>query len=158
MIVDIRKFLKSQQLTSCVETEVLKQPISKFSIRHVFKYPLSLSHLSSLRSTLILSPYLLLGLPKHRQRQDFTNRNLSILHFFSNMYVLDFTIVKIFNLYISQIRWTDYVRNEEVLLQVNEQMNILHAIKKRKPNWIGHILCRNYLLKHVIEGKIKGEI
>ena len=74
------------------------------------------------------------------------------------MYVLDFTIVKIFNLHISQIRWTDYVRNEEVLLQVNEQMNILHAIKKRKPNWIGHILCRNYLLKHVIEGKIKGEI
>ena len=50
------------------------------------------------------------------------------------------------------------MRNEEVLLQVNEQMNILHAIKKRKPNWIGHILCRNYLLKHVIEGKIKGEI
>ena len=25
-------------------------------------------------------------------------------------------------------------------------------------NWIGHILLRNYLLKQVIEGKIKGEM
>jgi len=28
----------------------------------------------------------------------------------------------------------------------------------RKANWIGHILCRNCLLKHVTEGKIKGRI
>ena len=53
---------------------------------------------------------------------------------------------------------TDYVRNEEVLLQVNEQRNILLAIRKRKANWIGHNLRRNCLLKQVIEGKIKGEI
>jgi hypothetical protein len=45
------------------------------------------------------------------------------------------------------------VRNEEVLLRVNE-----HEIIKRKANWIGHILCRNCLLKQVIEGKIKGQI
>jgi hypothetical protein len=50
------------------------------------------------------------------------------------------------------------VRNEEVLLRVNEQRNILHEIRKRKANWIGHILLRNCLLKHVIEGKIKGEM
>ena len=30
--------------------------------------------------------------------------------------------------------------------------------KKRKANWIGHILRRNCLLKQVIEGKIKEEI
>jgi len=45
-----------------------------------------------------------------------------------------------------------------VLLRVNEQRNILHEIRKRKANWIGHILRRNCLLKQVIEGKIKGEI
>ena len=45
-----------------------------------------------------------------------------------------------------------------MLLQVNEQRNILHAIRKGKANWIGHILRRNCLLKQVIEGKIKGEI
>jgi hypothetical protein len=30
-----------------------------------------------------------------------------------------------------EIIWTDYVRNEEVLLRVNEQRNILHEIRKR---------------------------
>jgi len=50
------------------------------------------------------------------------------------------------------------VRNEEVLLRVNEQRNILHEIRKRKANWIGHILRRNCLLEQVIEGKIKGEM
>ena len=50
------------------------------------------------------------------------------------------------------------MRNEEVLLQVSEQRNILHAIRKRKANSIGHILRRNCLLKQVIEGKIKEEI
>ena len=57
-----------------------------------------------------------------------------------------------------EISWTDHVRNEEVLLRVNEQRNILHEIRKRKANWIGHILCRNCLLKQVVEGKIKGEM
>ena len=51
-----------------------------------------------------------------------------------------------------------YVRNEEVLPTVNEQRNILHEIRKRKANWIGHILRRNCLLKQVIQGKIKGQI
>jgi hypothetical protein len=50
------------------------------------------------------------------------------------------------------------VRNEEVLLTVAEQRNIKHEIRKRKANWIGHILRRNYLLQRVIEGKIQGGI
>ena len=50
------------------------------------------------------------------------------------------------------------MRNEEVLLRVQEQGNILHGISKRKANWIGHILRRNCLLQQVIEGKIKGGI
>ena len=59
---------------------------------------------------------------------------------------------------MEKISWTDHVRNEEVLLRVKEQRNILHEIRKRKSNWIGHILRRNCLLKQVIEGKIKGEM
>ena len=59
---------------------------------------------------------------------------------------------------MEKISWTDHVRNEEVLLTVNEQRNILHEIRKRKANWIGHILRRNCLLKQVIEGNIKGVI
>jgi len=41
---------------------------------------------------------------------------------------------------MEKISWTHHVRNEEVLLRVNEQRNILHEIRKRKATWIGHIL------------------
>ena len=45
-----------------------------------------------------------------------------------------------------------------MLLRVNEQKSILREVRKRKANWIGHVLRRNCLLKQVIEGKIKGEM
>jgi hypothetical protein len=59
---------------------------------------------------------------------------------------------------LGKISGADHVRNEEVLLRVNEQRNILHEISKRKGNWIGHILRRIRLLQQVNEGKIKGGI
>jgi hypothetical protein len=59
---------------------------------------------------------------------------------------------------MEKISWTDHVTNENVLHRVKEQRNILHEIRKRKANWIGHILRRNCLLQRVIEGKIKGAI
>jgi hypothetical protein len=34
----------------------------------------------------------------------------------------------------------------------------LHGIRKRKANWIGHILRRNCLLRRVTEGKTQGGI
>jgi hypothetical protein len=55
-----------------------------------------------------------------------------------------------------KISWTDRVRNE-VLRRVKEERNIIHTIKRRKTNWIGHILRRNFL-KHVIEEKREGGI
>jgi hypothetical protein len=59
---------------------------------------------------------------------------------------------------MEKINWTDHVRNEEILLRVKEQRNMLHKIRKRKANWIGHILRRNCLLQRVNEGKIQGGI
>jgi hypothetical protein len=41
---------------------------------------------------------------------------------------------------------------------VRKGRNILRLIKRRNVNWIGHILRRNCLQKHVIEGKIEGRI
>ena len=35
-------------------------------------------------------------------------------------------------------------------------LNILHTMKRRKANRIGHILRSKCLLKHGVEGKIKG--
>jgi hypothetical protein len=49
-------------------------------------------------------------------------------------------------------------KNEEDLHRVKEEGNILHSIKRRKANWLGHIVRWNCLLKHVIHGKIEGEI
>jgi hypothetical protein len=51
-------------------------------------------------------------------------------------------------------KMNDRVKNEEVFRRVKEEGNILHTIKK-KANWSHHILRRNCLLKHVIEGKIE---
>jgi hypothetical protein len=52
-----------------------------------------------------------------------------------------------------EISWTDHVRNEEVLHRV--ERNIIHTVKRRKAIWIGHILCRNCLFRHIITGKIE---
>jgi hypothetical protein len=49
------------------------------------------------------------------------------------------------------------VRNEEVLHRVKEEWNILHTIKRRKVNWLGHIWRRNWRLDHVIQGKVEGK-
>ena len=46
------------------------------------------------------------------------------------------------------------LQNDEMLQNVKEERNTLHTIKRRKSNWISHILCSNCLLKHIIEGKI----
>jgi len=59
---------------------------------------------------------------------------------------------------MEKISWTNRVRKERVLHGVKEERNIVHTVKWRKANWIGHTLRRNCLLKHVIEGKIEGRI
>jgi hypothetical protein len=56
---------------------------------------------------------------------------------------------------MERISWADHVRNKDVLLRVREQRNILHEIRKRKANWIGHILR---FLQRVTEGKIQRGI
>jgi hypothetical protein len=57
---------------------------------------------------------------------------------------------------MQKISWTDHMKNEEVLQGVKQEWNTLRTIKRRKANWIGHILGRNCLPKHVFEGKIEG--
>jgi hypothetical protein len=53
---------------------------------------------------------------------------------------------------------TERVRNEEVLHRGKEKGDILHRVQRRKANWIGHMLRRNCLLKHIVEGNIEGRI
>jgi hypothetical protein len=57
-----------------------------------------------------------------------------------------------------EISWTVVREISKYYQRVKEERNILHTIKRRKANWIGHMLRRNCLLKHVIEGKIEERI
>jgi hypothetical protein len=58
---------------------------------------------------------------------------------------------------LAKVSWTDHIKNE-VLRKVKEERNVLHTIKREKANWIGDILHRKCLLKHVIEGKIEKRV
>jgi hypothetical protein len=40
----------------------------------------------------------------------------------------------------------------EVVRRIKEEMNVLHNVKRRKANGIGHILCRKCLQKYIIDG------
>jgi hypothetical protein len=55
---------------------------------------------------------------------------------------------------MEKISWPDRVK-DEVLQRVKEERNILTTIQERKGNWIGHILRRNCLVKHISDGKIE---
>jgi hypothetical protein len=50
---------------------------------------------------------------------------------------------------------------KKFLVGLRRKVHILRATKWRKFNWIGHVLCRNSLLKHITDEKIertrKGE-
>jgi hypothetical protein len=52
---------------------------------------------------------------------------------------------------MEKISWADSVRDEEVLHRVKGERNILHTVNRA--NWIGLIMHRNRILKHVVEGK-----
>jgi len=52
--------------------------------------------------------------------------------------------------------WNELVKNEEVLHVAKEGRCLLMTVKHREANWICHIVRRNYLPKHVTEGKIDG--
>jgi len=58
------------------------------------------------------------------------------------------------SVYVKHTLNTVPVKNE-VLRRDKEERNTLYAIKRRKDNWIGHILRRNRLAQHVIEGNIE---
>jgi hypothetical protein len=61
-------------------------------------------------------------------------------------------------LYDFVIIGTGCVKNEDVLHRVKEEMNIIITVQRRKTNWIGHVLRRNCLLKHIIGGRRRKQL
>ena len=57
---------------------------------------------------------------------------------------------------MEKISWTNVLKNEKVIDRESEEINALLTIKKGKSKWVSHNLCRNCLVRHAIEGEIKG--
>lgn len=56
---------------------------------------------------------------------------------------------------VENIKWSDKIRNEEVLRRVGEERAILKTIRKRNESWLGHMLRRDCLHRREMEGKTK---
>jgi len=58
---------------------------------------------------------------------------------------------------MEKIKWTDKIRNEEVLRRVEEKEQLVNLVWNRKRKWIGHVLRGDGILKEVIEGSMEGK-
>ena len=54
---------------------------------------------------------------------------------------------------MDKIKWSEKVTNDEVLDRLGEKRTRLNNIHRRKANWIGHILRRNWLLHDALKGR-----
>uniref|UniRef100_A0A8D9ART7 Endonuclease-reverse transcriptase n=2 Tax=Cacopsylla melanoneura TaxID=428564 RepID=A0A8D9ART7_9HEMI len=57
-----------------------------------------------------------------------------------------------------KIKWSDKVRNEDVLTRIKEKRRIMKHIAMRRSKWIGHILRHDGLLHTLIEGMYEGNV
>ena len=55
------------------------------------------------------------------------------------------------------VKWTDKIKNAVMLERVGEGRIILELKRKRKINWLGHWLRRNFLLKDALQGMVNGK-
>ena len=58
---------------------------------------------------------------------------------------------------MEKIKWSEKLINEEVLPLIGEKMTLLNNILRRKANWIGYVLRKNFLSHDATEGKITEE-
>ena len=57
---------------------------------------------------------------------------------------------------MERVSWEDKKTNEEVLCSVGEERSLIDTIRKRKKNWIGHVVRGEGFLKLVLEGRMEG--
>lgn len=59
-----------------------------------------------------------------------------------------------------KIKWTDKIKNEEVLSQIAEERNLWKTIQKRRDRFVGHLLRHDSLVRDVLEaetGKVRKQ-
>jgi hypothetical protein len=57
---------------------------------------------------------------------------------------------------MAKTSWPYILKVEELLHGIKEERDIVSIVIRKNTKWICHILRRNCLLKHVIEGKKEG--
>ena len=57
----------------------------------------------------------------------------------------------------SNISWTDYTSNEEVLAKAGTRRKLVETIRKRQLQFLGHVLRKEELEDVAITGKIEGK-
>jgi hypothetical protein len=56
-----------------------------------------------------------------------------------------------------KIKWTDRIRNGEVLQRAKEERLLLNIIQNRRHSWIGHTVRYNEFVVNSLEGAIFGK-
>lgn len=60
---------------------------------------------------------------------------------------------------MEKIKWMDKVMNEEVLMNmVKEETKLMREARKRKGNWLGHVVRGKAVLKIALKCSIEREI
>jgi len=55
---------------------------------------------------------------------------------------------------IKKVRWTNHEKIKENFTEFRKKNNI-ETVRRRKDTWVGHILRRNCILQHAIQGQIE---
>ena len=61
-------------------------------------------------------------------------------------------------MWLDRVKWTDKIKTAVVRERAGEGRIMPELIKKRKRNWLGHWLRRNWLLKDALERMVNGKI
>ena len=56
---------------------------------------------------------------------------------------------------MENIKWTDKITNEEVLLRVGDTRKLRETIRMRNKRWMGHVLRHEGLMKDMLEGRME---
>jgi hypothetical protein len=66
-------------------------------------------------------------------------------------------VTTFYSTYIVKISWTNHINNEAVLHRVKEKRNILHTIRRRKANWIGHNCAGTAFYNTSLKERLEGQ-